>query len=71
MINHQLNEHYDFDIVLNTYKYYLPNLMRHFGKVDKDQVPHSDYPYTEKPFRKKIITKKHQNKKRRKKDLHH
>ena len=58
MINHQLNEHYDFGIVLNTYKYYLPNLMRHFGKVDKDQVPHSDYPYTERPYRKETVTKK-------------
>ena len=27
--------------------------MRHFGKVDKDQIPNSDYLYTEKPFKKK------------------
>ena len=58
MINHHLHEQYDIDIVWNKYKYYFPNLMRHFGKVDKDQVPHSDYPYTERPYRKKTVTKK-------------
>ena len=30
VINHHLNEQYDFDIVWNKYKYYLPNLMRYF-----------------------------------------
>ena len=32
--------------------------MRHHGKVDKDQVPHSDYSFTEKVFKKKMIKKK-------------
>ena len=32
--------------------------MRHFGKVDKDQVPHSDYPFMEKLFKKKTVSKK-------------
>ena len=66
VINHHLNEQYDFDIVCNKYKYYLPNLMRHFGKVDKDQVPYSDYPYTEKLFKKKTVTKKTLIKRKRK-----
>ena len=58
VINHHLNEQYHFDILYNKYKYYLPNSMRHFCKVDKDQVPHSDYSFTEKVFKKKIGTKK-------------
>ena len=64
VINHHLNEQYDFDIVWNKYKYYLPNSMKHFGKVDKDQDPHSDYPFTEKAFKKKTFTKKHWQKKK-------
>ena len=36
------------NIIDNKYKYYLPNLMRHHGKVEKDQVPHWDYPFIEK-----------------------
>ena len=40
--------------------------MRHFGKVDKDQVTHSNYPYTENPFRKKTATKKSLIKRKRK-----
>ena len=31
VINHHLNEQYDFDIVWNKYKYYLANLMRYLG----------------------------------------
>ena len=58
VINHHLNEEYHFDIINNKYKYYLPNLMRHYGKVDKDQVPHSDYSFTEKVFKKKKIQEK-------------
>ena len=58
VISHHLNEEYHFDIINNKYKYYLPNLMRHYGKVDKDQVPHSDYSFTEKVFKKKIVSKK-------------
>ena len=58
VINHHLNEEYHFDIINNKYKYYLPNLMRHYGKDDKDQVPHSDYSFTEKLFKKKIVSRK-------------
>ena len=36
VINHHLNEEYRFNILNNKYKYYLPNLMRHYGKVHKD-----------------------------------
>ena len=57
-INHHLNVEYHFDIINNKYKYYLPNLMRHYGKVDKYQVPHSDYSFTERVFKKKIVSKK-------------
>ena len=32
--------------------------MWHFGKIDKDQVSHSDYPFTEKVFKKKKLKKK-------------
>ena len=32
--------------------------MRHYGKVDKDQVPYSDSSFTEKVFKKTIGTKK-------------
>ena len=39
VINHHLNEEYHFGIVNNKYKFYFSNLMRHYGKVDKDQVP--------------------------------
>ena len=42
----------------NKYEYYLPNLMRHNGKFDKNQVPHSDYSLTEKVFKKKCFKKK-------------
>ena len=57
VVNHHLNEEYHFDILNNKYKYYIPNLLRHFGKVDKDQVPHSDYSFTEKVFEKKFDSK--------------
>ena len=35
VINYHLNDYYNFDIIDNKYKYYLPNLMRHHGKVKK------------------------------------
>ena len=54
VINHHLNEEYHFGILNNKYKCYLPNSMRHYGKVDKDQVQHSNYSFTEKIFKKKI-----------------
>ena len=37
--------------------------MRHHGKVDKDQIPHSDYSFTEKVFKKTIVKKKNQGSK--------
>ena len=45
-------------ISFEKYKYYLPTLMIHHGKVDKDQVSHSDYSFTEKVFKKKSVKKK-------------
>ena len=59
VINHHLNEEYHFDIINNKYKYYLPNLMRHNGKVQKDQVVHSEkklYQEKEKIARDKIYS---------------
>ena len=35
IINYHLNEKYNFEIISNAYKYYLPNLMRHTGYVGK------------------------------------
>ena len=35
IINYHLNEKYNFEIISNAYKYYLPNLMRHTGYVEK------------------------------------
>ena len=32
--NYHLHENYNFDILWNKYKYYLPNLVRYFGFVD-------------------------------------
>ena len=48
VINHRLHQNYNFDILWNKDKYYLPNLMKHFGFIDKDQVTHTNYPYKEK-----------------------
>ena len=64
VINHHLNEEYRFYIINNKYKYYLPNLIRHYGKVDKDQVSHSDYLFTEKVFKKKIVSRKRKSSKK-------
>ena len=64
VINHYLNEEYHFGILNNKYKCYLPNSMSYYGKVDKDQVPHSDYTFTESVFKKKIGSKKVKPKKR-------
>ena len=52
------------DIINNKYKYYLPNLTRYYGKVDKDQVPHCDYSFTEKVFTKKKNSRKRKKSKR-------
>ena len=53
------------DIINNKYKYYLPNLMRHNGKVEKDQVVDSDFTFIEKINKKKTVSRK--RKKSRKK----
>ena len=63
VINQHLNEQYNFDIIDNKYKYYLPNLMRHHGKVEKDQVTHWDYPFIEKLYKKTTPRKRKHSKK--------
>ena len=45
VINHHLNDIYNFDIIEKNYTFYLPNLFRNLGHVDKDQVIHTDYKY--------------------------
>ena len=50
IIIQHLDEEYGFDIINNKYKFYLPNLMRHYGKVDKDQNAYSDFIYKAKEF---------------------
>ena len=44
VLNHRLHQKYNFDILWNKYKYYLPNLMKYFGFIDKDQVTHTNCP---------------------------
>ena len=61
VINQHLNQEYNFDIINNKYKYYLPNLMRHHGKVEKDQVAHSDFTFIEKIYKKKTVSRKRKN----------
>ena len=58
VINQHLDEQYGFDIINNKYKFYLPNLMRHYGKVDKDQYAHSDFNYMAIEFKDKKPKKK-------------
>ena len=67
VINHHLHQNYNFNIFGNKYKYYLPNLMRHYGFVDKDHVPHIDYPYKEKEYKTKPPLKNKEITKQRKK----
>ena len=50
VINHHLNDIYNFDIIENTYTLYRPNLLRNFGQVDKDQPIHTDYKYDPKKY---------------------
>ena len=64
VINQHLNQEYNFDIINNKYKYYLSNLMRHNGKVEKDQVAHLDFTFSEKLYKKKIISRKIKKNKR-------
>ena len=35
VINYHLNQKHNFDIYSNTYTYYLPNQMTHYGYVEK------------------------------------
>ena len=58
VINKHLNERYDFDIVHNKYQSYLPNLMRHYGYVEKDQNPYSDYACVKNHMKKVFASKK-------------
>ena len=58
VISHHLYFCDNFDIVENKNKYYLPNVMRHHGCVDKDQVPYLGYKHvlkenTTTPVRKR------------------
>ena len=55
VINHHLNDIYNFDIIENTYKLYRLNLFRNFGQVDKDQPIHTDYKYDPKNSKLKIL----------------
>ena len=65
--NHHRNQQYNFDIIWYKHKYYLPNLMRHYGKVDKYRVAQAGYTYTENQYKNKYPTKKTQSEKKRKK----
>ena len=47
------------------YKYYLPNLIRHHGYVNCDQVPHLDFKHMIKEY--KPNTKKANQRKKKKK----
>ena len=49
----------DYDVIN---QHYLPNLMRHHGKVEKNQVRHWDYPFIEKMY--KQTSKKRKNSKK-------
>ena len=61
VINLHLNEQYNFDIIDNKYKYYLPNLMRHHGEVEKDQVAHWDYLFIAQIYKKIIVSRRRKN----------
>ena len=66
--NYHLHENYNFDILWNQYKYYLPNLVRHFGYVDglslqrnwiQRETPVKNKETTIKKIEKEIIKKIH------------
>ena len=60
-INHHLQLCYNFDKHENMYKYYLPNLMRHHGYVNSDQVPHLDFHHITNEYKPKQIPEKKGN----------
>ena len=66
VINHHLQLCYNFDKNENMYKYYLPNLMRHHGYVNCDQVPHLDFKHMTKEYKPKPIPANQRGKKKRK-----
>ena len=43
----------NFDTNENKYKYYLPNMIRHHGYVNCDQVPHLDFKHVIKEYKQK------------------
>ena len=45
VINHCLNNTYNLDSIENVYTFYLPNLFRNLGLLNKYQVIHTDYNY--------------------------
>jgi len=55
VINHHLQLCYNFDKNENMYKYYLPNLIRHHGYVNCDQVPHLDFKHIIKEYKPKTF----------------
>ena len=64
VINLHLNQEYHVDIINNKYKYYLPNLMRHHGKVKKKKVLHWDYSFNEIYIYIKTTSRKRKNNKK-------
>ena len=53
VINHHLHVRYKFDKNENMYKFYLPNMLRHHGCVNCNQVPHLDYKHVKKEYKPK------------------
>ena len=51
VINHHLHVYYNCDILENKYKYFLPNILRHNGYVNIDQILHLDYNHKKKNMR--------------------
>ena len=49
------------------YKYYLPNLMRHHGYVNSDQVPHLNFHHITKEYKPKPLLEKKKGEKKGKK----
>ena len=66
VINHHLQLCYNFDKNKNMYKYYLPNLIRHHGYVNCDQVPHLDFKHMIKEYKPKPKPANQRGKKKRK-----
>ena len=52
-INHHFNVTYNFDVIENSYKLYLPNLLRNNGYVEKCQVVHTDYKFGPEIYKQK------------------